>query len=70
MKQWLENSWVQIQKDLVIVTGYQESKLYHILNNKYHFENDQRVKFVGTIYDDALLKSVRKMPLLIYMVMK
>lgn len=48
------------KKDLVIVTGYQESKLYHILNNKYHFENDQRVKFVGTIYDDALLKSVRK----------
>ena len=48
------------KKDLVIVTGYQESKLYHILNNKYHFENDSRIKFVGTIYDDALLKSVRK----------
>ena len=44
------------KKDLVIVTGYQESKLYHILNNKYHFENDSRIKFVGTIYDDALLK--------------
>ena len=44
----------------MIVTGYQESKLYHILNNKYHFENDSRIKFVGTIYDDALLKSVRK----------
>ena len=48
------------KKDLVIVTGYQESKLYPILNNKYHFENDSRIKFVGTIYDDALLKSVRK----------
>ena len=48
------------KKDLVIVTGYQNNKLYHLLNNKYHFENDTRVKFVGTIYDDALLKSVRK----------
>ena len=48
------------KKDLVIVTGYQDNKLYHILNNKYHFENDTRIKFVGTIYDDALLKSVRK----------
>ena len=48
------------KKDLVIVTGYQESKLYHILNNKYHLKMIKELKFVGTIYDDALLKSVRK----------
>lgn len=46
-------------KDLVIVTGYQDNKLYHVLKNKYHFENDKRIKFVGTIYDDELLKTVR-----------
>ncbi|MDO5813002.1 MAG: DUF1972 domain-containing protein [Bacillota bacterium] len=47
------------KKDLVIVTDYQNNKLYHILDNKYHFTNDKRIKFVGTIYDDSLLKSVR-----------
>lgn len=47
------------KKDLVIVTDYQNNKLYHILDNKYHFTSDARIKFVGTIYDDSLLKSVR-----------
>ena len=47
------------KKDLVIVTDYQNNKLYHILDTKYHFTNDKRIKFVGTIYDDSLLKSVR-----------
>lgn len=47
------------KKDLVIVTGYQNNKLYQKLDEKYHFTNDKRIKFVGTIYDDSLLKSVR-----------
>lgn len=47
------------KKDLIIVTDYQNNKLYHNLDNKYHFTSDARIKFVGTIYDDSLLKSVR-----------
>lgn len=47
------------KKDLVIVTGYQNNKLYQKLDEKYHFINDKRIKFVGTIYDDPLLKSIR-----------
>ena len=47
------------KKDLVIITDYQ-NKLYKKLNSKLHFDQDQRVKFVGTVYDEALLKTIRK----------
>lgn len=46
-------------KDLVIVTDYQ-NKLYSRLNTKLKFKNDQRIKFVGTVYDELLLKTIRK----------
>ena len=47
------------QKDLVIITDY-KNKLYDKLNRKLNFKNDQRIKFVGTVYDEALLKTIRK----------
>ena len=47
------------KKDLVVITDYQ-NKLYKKLNSKLHFDQDQRVKFVGTVYDEALLKTIRK----------
>lgn len=46
-------------KDLVIITDYQ-NKLYTRLNSKLNFKNDKRVKFVGTVYDEMLLKTIRK----------
>ena len=46
-------------KDLVIITDHQ-NKLYKKLNSKLHFDQDKRVKFVGTVYDEALLKTIRK----------
>lgn len=46
-------------KDLVIITDHQ-NKLYKQLNSKLHFDQDKRVKFVGTVYDEALLKTIRK----------
>lgn len=46
-------------KDLVIVTDYQ-NKLYKRLDTKLNFKKDKRIKFVGTVYDDALLKTIRK----------
>lgn len=47
-------------KDLVIITNYKDNSLYQTLNDKYHFENDSRIKFVGTVYDDVLLKLIRQ----------
>lgn len=47
------------QKDLVIITDYQ-NKLYKKLNVKLNFQKDKRIKFVGTVYDEALLKTIRK----------
>ena len=46
-------------KDLVIITDYQ-NKLYTRLNTKLKFKNDKRIKFVGTVYDEMLLKTIRK----------
>lgn len=45
-------------RDLVIITDY-HNKLYSRLNAKLKFDNDRRVKFVGTVYDEALLKTIR-----------
>lgn len=47
-------------KDLVIITNYKDNSLYQSLNDKYNFKNDKRVKFVGTVYDDILLKLIRQ----------
>ena len=47
------------QKDLVIITDY-KNKLYDRLNSKLKFEKDDRIKFAGTVYDEDLLKTIRK----------
>ena len=48
-------------KKLIIVTDYKNNKLYDTLEEKLHFSKDERIKFVGTIYDTDLLKQVRQM---------
>ena len=47
-------------KDFVLITNVEENKLYKCLQEKYHFEKDPRIKFVGTVYDAELLKKIRE----------
>lgn len=48
------------EKDLVIITDYHDNKLYDILLEETHFDQDTRIKFVGTVYDQPLLKKIRE----------
>lgn len=47
-------------KDLVIVTNVEKDKFYEELEAKTHFEEDKRVKFVGTVYEAELIKAIRE----------
>lgn len=46
-------------KDFAIVTT-DNPKLHRELDEKLHFSADPRVKFVGTVYDEELLKKIRE----------
>ena len=46
-------------KDFAIITNSNE-KYKAYLEEKYHFSNDKRIKFVGTVYDKELLKKIRE----------
>lgn len=48
------------KKDFVLITNVENNKFYNILKEKTHFENDKRIKFVGTVYDQELLKKIRE----------
>lgn len=48
------------KKDLVIITNVNKNKFYKKLLNKTHFDKDNRIKFVGTVYDQELLKKIRE----------
>ncbi len=48
------------KKDLVIVTNVEKNKFYRRLAEETGFEKDARVKFVGTVYEEALLKKIRQ----------
>lgn len=48
------------KKDLVIVTNYENNKLYDNLSSKLDFATDNRIKFVGTVYDKELIKKIRE----------
>lgn len=47
-------------KDLVIVTNIEKNKFYNELLEKTKFNLDKRIKFVGTVYDQDLLKKIRE----------
>lgn len=46
-------------KDLAIITT-ENHALYNYLEMKLHFSQDPRIKFVGTVYDQDLLKKIRE----------
>ena len=47
-------------KDLVIVTNVEKNKFYNELLEKTKFNLDKRIKFVGTVYDQEILKKIRE----------
>lgn len=47
-------------KDLVIITNVEQNKFYEQLREKTGFQRDKRIKFVGTVYDQELLKKIRE----------
>ena len=47
------------KKNFAIITTANDSFLEE-LENKLHFKNDSRIKFVGTVYDQELLKKIRE----------
>ncbi|WP_307721789.1 beta 1-4 rhamnosyltransferase Cps2T [Paenibacillus humicus] len=49
-----------LDMDLVIVTNIAENNFYSDLKEKTAFNKDKRIKFVGTIYDQELLKKIRE----------
>lgn len=48
----------ETNKDLIIITTPNE-KFAKALDDKLHWSRDSRIKFVGTVYDEALLKEIR-----------
>ncbi|WP_330369925.1 beta 1-4 rhamnosyltransferase Cps2T [Butyrivibrio sp. NC2002] len=47
------------KKNLIIITNVNK-EFWDELEDKLHFTRDRRVKFVGTVYDQALLKKIRE----------
>ncbi len=47
------------EKDFVLITNT-NIKLLKTLENKLHFSQDRRIRFVGTVYDKQLLKKIRE----------
>lgn len=48
------------KKDFVLITNVEKNKFYEKLKEKTGFDKDKRIKFVGTVYDQELLKKIRE----------
>ena len=49
----------QTQRDLLIVCNHQGNAYFEELQQETNFDRDERIKFVGTVYDQDLLKYIR-----------
>lgn len=49
------------KRDLVLVTNVEHNKFYNQLLKKTNFNQDSRIKFVGTVYDKELIKKIREL---------
>ena len=47
------------KKDFALITNVND-KFLNVLEQKLHFRSDKRIKFVGTVYDQELLKKIRE----------
>lgn len=48
------------KKDFVLVTNVEKNKFYDELKKKTKFDSDDRIKFVGTVYNQELIKKIRE----------
>lgn len=48
------------KKDFVLITNVEKNSFYDDLKSKTNFDKDKRIKFVGTVYDQELLKKIRE----------
>ncbi len=48
------------KKNFVLVTNVEKNRFYERLKQRTHFDQDPRIKFVGTVYDQELLKYIRE----------
>ena len=48
------------KKDFVLITNVEHNKFYDNLKRETNFEQDSRIKFVGTVYNQELLKYIRE----------
>lgn len=48
------------KKDLAIITDYKNNSFYGRLLEETYFNEDKRIKFVGTVYNQQLLKKIRE----------
>lgn len=48
------------EKDLVIISNIEQNSFYDNLRRSTSFEKDHRIKFVGTVYNQELLKKIRE----------
>lgn len=49
-----------VPSDLVIITDVRHNNFFEELKKKTNFEKDARIKFVGTVYNQQLLKFIRE----------
>ncbi|MDM0527873.1 DUF1972 domain-containing protein [Clostridium perfringens] len=47
-------------KDFILITNVEKNKFYEELRQKTNFDKDKRIKFVGTVYNQELLKKIRE----------
>lgn len=48
------------KRDFILITNVEQNKFYEKLKKETHFDCDSRIKFVGTVYNQKLLKYVRE----------
>ncbi|MFV8211410.1 beta 1-4 rhamnosyltransferase Cps2T [Streptococcus pluranimalium] len=48
------------KKDFVLITNVEQNAFYDKLKKETAFDKDPRIKFVGTVYDQGLLKYIRE----------
>lgn len=48
------------KRKFVLITNVEQNKFFEELKQKTHFDEDDRIKFVGTVYDSELLTMIRK----------
>lgn len=48
------------KKKFVLITNVEKNQFYESLKEKTNFDRDERIKFIGTVYDQELLKKIRE----------